>query len=75
MKDTIRTSTKNTLNIKVAGELTVEQVKDKFGDKTTCYLTGTPIDLKTDEYHFDHIVPICKDGTCNNYFMFHNCVD
>lgn len=30
---------------------------NKFGTKTKCYLTGTPIDLEKDNYCFDHIVP------------------
>lgn len=36
---------------------------NKFGTKTKCYLTGTPIDLEKDNYCFDHIVPVSKGGT------------
>ena len=40
-----------------------QDVVDKFGVKTNCYLTGRPIDLKIDKnYHFDHIVSISKGG-------------
>ena len=37
----------------------------KFGTKTKCYLTGRDIDITTDDYNLDHIVPICKGGTGN----------
>ncbi len=38
-------------------------VREKFGDNPTCYLTGEAIDLsKPNTYHFDHIVPVCKGG-------------
>ena len=33
---------------------------NKFGTKTKCYLTGTPIDLEKDDYCFDHIIPVSK---------------
>lgn len=36
---------------------------NKYGTKTNCYLTGTPIDLEKDDYCFDHIVPVSKGGT------------
>lgn len=36
---------------------------NKFGTKTKCYLTGTPIDLEKDNYCFDYIVPVSKGGT------------
>lgn len=34
------------------------------GWQTKCYLTGRPLDLKKDDYEFDHIVPISKGGSC-----------
>ena len=36
---------------------------NKFGTKTKCYLTGTPIDLEKDDYCFDHIIPVSKGGS------------
>jgi CRISPR/Cas system Type II protein with McrA/HNH and RuvC-like nuclease domain len=36
----------------------------QFGDKPTCYLTGTLIDLSNpSEYSFDHKLPTSKGGT------------
>jgi 5-methylcytosine-specific restriction endonuclease McrA len=40
-----------------------QDVVDKFGWTTNCYLTGDPIDLReSTSYHFDHIVPYAKGG-------------
>ena len=33
------------------------------GLQTKCYLTGTPINLETDSYCLDHILPVSKGGT------------
>lgn len=33
------------------------------GTNTKCYLTGTPINIETDKYSLDHIVPVEKGGT------------
>mgnify|MGYP003434401249 FL=1 len=38
-------------------------VLNKFGEDTNCYLTGRPINLLKDKYHFDHIIPLSKGGT------------
>jgi 5-methylcytosine-specific restriction endonuclease McrA len=35
---------------------------DKFGIDTKCYLTGRDINLYTSNYHFDHIIPHSKGG-------------
>lgn len=34
------------------------------GWETTCYLTGRKLDLRKDDYEFDHIIPISKGGSC-----------
>lgn len=40
-----------------------QDVLDKFGDKTNCYLTGREINLHEPKtYQFDHIVPPTKGG-------------
>jgi 5-methylcytosine-specific restriction endonuclease McrA len=45
-------------------ELTVENLKKKFGPNPCCYLTGQPIDLNdTSVYVLDHIIPISRGGT------------
>jgi hypothetical protein len=39
------------------------EVVEKFGQTTTCYLTGRTIKLmEPRSYHFDHIVPVTKGG-------------
>lgn len=44
---------------------TPEDIINKFGWETKCYLTGKNINLKNrHEYHFDHIIPLSKGGTC-----------
>jgi 5-methylcytosine-specific restriction endonuclease McrA len=41
-----------------------EDVLNKFGWDTRCYLTGRPISLKeTDTYHFDHMTPASAGGS------------
>jgi 5-methylcytosine-specific restriction endonuclease McrA len=42
-----------------------KDVLDKFGNITNCYLTGEEINLLTDDYHFDHIIPLSKGGESN----------
>jgi len=45
--------------------LTAATVREKYGETTTCYLTGRPIDLSQPKtYHFDHIVPRADGGSC-----------
>lgn len=46
-------------------EFNVNDVLNKFGENPTCYLTGQPIDIfKPQTYHFDHIIPVSRGGTC-----------
>lgn len=44
---------------------TRQEILAKFGLQTRCYLSGQFIDLKTDAYHFDHIIPLSKGGPKN----------
>jgi len=50
---------------KLEGDINTEQVLNKFGIETSCYITGTPINILTDSYHFDHIIPVSKGGDCS----------
>lgn len=44
---------------------TVEDVINKFTENPKCYLTGEKIDIyKPRTYHFDHIIPVSRGGTC-----------
>lgn len=38
-------------------------VIDLYGVDTICYLTGRPINLLNDKYHFDHKIPLSKGGS------------
>lgn len=43
---------------------TYADVKEKFQDNPTCYLTGDKLDLTDPKsFHFDHIVPISRGGS------------
>lgn len=41
---------------------TVDDVLNKFGVDTVCYLSGEKINLYNDEYNFDHILPSSRGG-------------
>lgn len=45
------------------------------GIETHCYLTGLPINIKTDDYQLDHIIPISKGGTNELTNMAITCVE
>lgn len=42
---------------------TYKDVIEKFGYKVKCELTGRIIDIKRDNYHLDHIIPVSRGGT------------
>jgi CRISPR/Cas system Type II protein with McrA/HNH and RuvC-like nuclease domain len=42
---------------------TVEDIINKFGYNTICYLSGEKINLDTDNFNFDHIIPTSRNGT------------
>lgn len=51
-------------DLKAKNKWGLEAFLEKFTLTTTCYLTGTPIDLKEpSSYHLDHIVPTSRGGT------------
>jgi hypothetical protein len=37
-------------------------VLEKFGVETNCYLSGEPINLYKNNYNLDHIIPVSKNG-------------
>ena len=41
-----------------------DALKHIGGLNCKCYLTGRSIDITVDNYHFDHIIPLSKGGTC-----------
>jgi CRISPR/Cas system Type II protein with McrA/HNH and RuvC-like nuclease domain len=43
-----------------------KDVLEHYGEQTTCYLSGRPINLSEPRtYHFDHIIPVSKGGDCS----------
>ena len=40
-----------------------EAIEHLGGLKTKCYLTGKDINLETDDYCLDHIIPVAKGGS------------
>ncbi len=42
---------------------TWEDVINKFGEETVCYLSGVKINLFENNYNFDHIIPASKGGS------------
>lgn len=41
----------------------MKEIINKYGTKTSCYLTGDKIDLSNPaSYSFDHVIPVAKGG-------------
>jgi CRISPR/Cas system Type II protein with McrA/HNH and RuvC-like nuclease domain len=56
---------------------TWEDVLEKYGENTFCYLSGEPINLYVNNYNLDHIIPSSKggDNTLNNMGITHEIVN
>jgi len=54
-----------------------EDIISLYGEDTYCYLSGEPINLFKNNYHFDHITPKSKggDNTLNNLGITHKVVN
>ena len=51
--------------MKTNKEFNYEKILEHIGGlNTKCYLTGRSIDITIDDYHFDHIQPVAKNGSC-----------
>lgn len=52
-------------------------VLEKFGEDTICYLSGEPINLYENNYNLDHIIPVSKNGdnTLDNLGVTHQIVN
>jgi len=52
-------------------------VLDKFGENTNCYLSGEKINLLSDSYSLDHIIPHSRggDNSLNNLGITYNVVN
>lgn len=62
-------------NLKI--NFTFNDVINKFGYDTICYLSGEKINLNEDTYHFDHILPTSRggDNSLNNLGITHEIVN
>lgn len=47
---------------KLSSRFTAKMLWNKLKSDPVCYLTGTPIDLLSDDYAFDHTIPVSKGG-------------
>lgn len=54
---------KGTINKDINTTFTWEDVLDKFGENTHCYLSGEKINLFENSYNLDHIIPVSKGGS------------
>ena len=50
------------INKNIESTFTWQDVLNKFGENTHCYLSGEPIDLMINNYQFDHIRPVSRKG-------------
>lgn len=55
----------------------IDDVLEKFGENTICYLSGEKINLFENTYNFDHIIPTSRggDNSFENLGILHNVVN
>jgi 5-methylcytosine-specific restriction endonuclease McrA len=71
------TSISHRVNKDLEVSFTWEDVVGKFGEETYCYLSGEPINLWVNNYQFDHIIPVSREGdnTLDNLGITHETVN
>jgi 5-methylcytosine-specific restriction endonuclease McrA len=52
----------NKINKNLNFTFKLEDVLEKFGENTFCYLSGEKINLYENNYNFDHVIPISRGG-------------
>jgi predicted transcriptional regulator len=67
-------SKKDKINKKIETSFTLDDVIEKYGVDTICYLSGEKINLFENNYNFDHIHPSSKggDNSLENLGIAHN---
>jgi CRISPR/Cas system Type II protein with McrA/HNH and RuvC-like nuclease domain len=70
-------SVKGRVNKNVEKFFTWEDVINKFGEETFCYLSGEKINLFENNYQVDHIIPASRggDNSLNNLGILHETVN
>jgi 5-methylcytosine-specific restriction endonuclease McrA len=70
-------NSKGKINSTINQSFNWEDVVNKFGAETNCYLSGEPINLFENTYSLDHIIPSSKGGenTLENLGITHKTVN
>lgn len=68
---------KTRINKKIEFTFNINDVLEKFGENTVCYLSGEKINLFENVYNFDHITPVSRggDNSFENLGILHNIVN
>ena len=69
--------TKGKINKEIKETFNVDDVINKFGIDTICYLSGEKINLYEDDYNLDHIIPSsrCGKNSLDNLGILHKIVN
>lgn len=70
-------SIKGSVNAEIKTTFRWEDVLEKFGENTYCYLSGEDINLYENTYSLDHIIPVSRGGgnTLCNLGITHKTVN
>lgn len=70
-------SKKGDIDKDIKPTFTWEDVIEKFGENTMCYLSGVDINLYVNNYSFDHIIPASRGGlnSLDNLGITHEIVN
>jgi len=65
------------INKEIKQTFNIDDVLEKFGENTICYLSGEKINLYEKTYNFDHIIPVSRggDNSLENLGITHEIVN